>query len=258
LRKEAFCAGDKTDPIVVGNGTTLWFRGRRILDAVLDYLKLNYGLGEATEVLLSGGSAGGLSTFLHADYVRSLFGKDVKFGAAPVSGFFLLHDTAQGLNQYPANMEYVYHMMNSSGGVNQRCRAAVEAAAAAEEEAWKCIFANYSYAHTQTPTFPLQSSVRKTPPFWSRFCLQKTTYMPRQARDRYRKCVVVEGKRAFSAGRCVADGSDLRARRRRQQRLHHPRAACQWPNPPTGELHCAAAPRRRSVLAPFNMGAKNG
>ena len=110
----------------------------------------------ATEVLLSGGSAGGLSTFLHADYVRSLFGEEVKFGAAPVSGFFLMHNTAQGLNQYPANMEYVYHMMNSSGGVNQRCRGS---AAAAPAEAWKCIFANYSYAHTQTPIFPLQSSV---------------------------------------------------------------------------------------------------
>ena len=127
------------------DGKLLFFRGKRILDAVLDFLKLNHGLGAATEVLLSGGSAGGLSTFLHADYVRSHFSPEVKFGAAPVSGFFLLHDTVQGANQYPANMEYVYRMMNSSGGVNQRCR--VAQAAAAPDEAWKCIFANFSYRH---------------------------------------------------------------------------------------------------------------
>jgi hypothetical protein len=146
-------SGDRTESIIV-NGTQLFFRGRRILDAVLDYLKESHGLASATEVLLSGGSAGGLSTFLHADYVRSQFGQEVKFGAAPVSGFFLLHDTVQGLNVYPARMEYVYNMMNSSGAVNRRCRGAM-----APPDAWKCIFANYSYAHSQTPMFPLQSSV---------------------------------------------------------------------------------------------------
>jgi hypothetical protein len=77
-------SGDRTESIIV-NGTQLFFRGRRILDAVLDYLKESHGLASATEVLLSGGSAGGLSTFLHADYVRSQFGQEVKFGAAPVS-----------------------------------------------------------------------------------------------------------------------------------------------------------------------------
>lgn len=148
-------SGDKTEPVAV-NGTTLYFRGKRILDAVLDYLTTNHGLALATEVLLSGGSAGGLSTFLHADYVQSKFGQQIKFGAAPVSGFFLLHDTAQGLNQYPARMEYVYNMMNSSGGVNQHCRTAM---AATPSEAWKCIFANYSYAYAVTPMFHLQSSV---------------------------------------------------------------------------------------------------
>jgi O-palmitoleoyl-L-serine hydrolase len=123
---------------------------------LLGFLKLNQGLSKATEVLLSGGSAGGLSAFLHADYVRSHFGPEVKFGVAPVSGFFLMHDNAQGVDEYPARMQYVYNMMNSSGGVNQQCRAAQ-----APGDAWRCIFAHYSYAHTQVPVFPLQSSVDK-------------------------------------------------------------------------------------------------
>lgn len=151
--------GDRTEPVEV-NGTQVFFRGKRILDAILSFLMLNYKLDEATEVLLAGGSAGGLSTFLHADYVRSQFGPNVKFGAAPVSGFFLMHDTVQGVDAYPSNMQYVYNMMNSSGGVNQRCRAAA-GASGNDREAWQCIFANSSYAHTQVPIFPLQSSVDK-------------------------------------------------------------------------------------------------
>lgn len=145
--------GDRTAPVDV-NGTTLYFRGKRVLDALLDYLMLNHGLSQATEVLLSGGSAGGLSTFLHADYVRSRFGPQVKFGAAPVSGFFLEHDDVDGEDAWPARMRYVFNLMNSSGGLNRRCLAAQ-----APGDAWRCIFANYSYAHMQVPVFPLQSSV---------------------------------------------------------------------------------------------------
>ena len=48
---------------------TLYFRGARILDAILDTLLEDHGLDKATDVLLAGGSAGGLSTFLHADHV---------------------------------------------------------------------------------------------------------------------------------------------------------------------------------------------
>ena len=61
-------------------------RGKRNLDAMLGFLKETHGLTEAQEVLLSGGSAGGLSTYLHADYVRSQFATEVKFKAAPISG----------------------------------------------------------------------------------------------------------------------------------------------------------------------------
>jgi len=139
-----------------GNVTTqLHFRGKRNLDAVLRYLRLHHNLGAATEVLLSGGSAGALAVYLHADYVRAGFGAGVKFRAAPVSGFFLMHDTAAGEDAFPARARGVFGMMNSSGGVNQRC---VEALAPAGL-AWRCFFANASYAYTRTPLFALNSAV---------------------------------------------------------------------------------------------------
>ena len=44
----------------------LMFRGLRNFDATLDYL-VEKGMGKATELVVTGGSAGGLSTFLHTD-----------------------------------------------------------------------------------------------------------------------------------------------------------------------------------------------
>lgn len=125
-----------------------------MLDAMLQTLVAEHGLSTAEEVLLSGGSAGGLSTYLHADYVGTKLPKTVKkYKAAPNSGFFSLHATAAGEMLYPDEMKYVYTMQNSSGGVNAGCR---EAMAGSGDE-WRCIFANYSYAHSTTKMFPLQS-----------------------------------------------------------------------------------------------------
>ena len=45
----------------------LYFRGIRNFDATIDALFDKHGFGQAKEVVLSGGSAGGLSTFLHLD-----------------------------------------------------------------------------------------------------------------------------------------------------------------------------------------------
>ena len=85
-------SGDAAEPNTK-TGTTLYFRGRRVLDAMIDALLANHGLDTAEEVLVSGGSAGGLAAFLHTDYLRSRMPRSVRrFKSSPVSGFFLLHD----------------------------------------------------------------------------------------------------------------------------------------------------------------------
>ena len=56
-------------------GKTLHFRGKENLDALLTALLHTEGLDTATEVVINGGSAGGLAVYLHADYiVRAGFG----------------------------------------------------------------------------------------------------------------------------------------------------------------------------------------
>jgi len=156
--------GDRTDPITV-NGSQVWFRGRRNLVALLSYLTEQHGLADATEVLVSGGSAGGLSAYIHADFIRSTIlqrasswrtgvGEErLKIRAAPVSGFFLNHRTLSGSASYEASMRGTFEMMNSTSGVNAAC------AAAHRGEEWRCIFANESWSYTTTATFPLNSAI---------------------------------------------------------------------------------------------------
>eukprot|EP00392_Amoebophrya_sp_AT5.2_P006822 g6834.t1 len=75
---------------------TLFFRGRYILDAVIEATVFN-GAGGGTprspasrEVMLTGCSAGGLAALLHADRVREkYFQVNVKFRAASFSGWFM-------------------------------------------------------------------------------------------------------------------------------------------------------------------------
>ena len=56
---------DLDTPVSVGNAT-IYYRGARILRALIERL-ISTELAEATEVVVGGGSAGGLSTYL---YVR--------------------------------------------------------------------------------------------------------------------------------------------------------------------------------------------
>ena len=49
----------------------LHFRGLANLDAALDALFALHGLADAKEVLVTGGSAGGMAVFLHADRIAA-------------------------------------------------------------------------------------------------------------------------------------------------------------------------------------------
>lgn len=55
------------DTVTKYNGTNLFYRGKRIREAVFDSLHKKHNMGAATDVVVSGCSAGGLATFLHTD-----------------------------------------------------------------------------------------------------------------------------------------------------------------------------------------------
>ena len=157
-----YCDGDSfsgnRDDAVVVEGKPLYFRGHRILKGILDTLVASYGLKDAKEVMLTGCSAGGLSTFLHADYVHD-YVKGVapalhKFKAAPISGFFLDHLTVAGKPVYETEMKTIFEMSNATNGVNAACIASYR-----PEDQWQCNFAAGAFAHTRARTFPLNSAL---------------------------------------------------------------------------------------------------
>lgn len=134
-------------------GTSLlYFRGLRIRDAILDTLVQDHGLSNAENVLLTGCSSGGLAAYIHSEAVKDKVAAVAphlkKFRVAPVSGFFLQHNSLQGLPVYPDQMRNIFTLSNSSGGVNSKC-----AAARSADRQWECMFAQNSFAVSSVPTF---------------------------------------------------------------------------------------------------------
>lgn len=102
----AYCSSDGWTGDRAGNaalptsdGGHWHFRGRAIVQAVLAEIA-SRGLGEATEVLLLGSSAGGVGVFNNADDVRATLPAGVRFAALADAGFLLdypAYDPATGL-----------------------------------------------------------------------------------------------------------------------------------------------------------------
>lgn len=137
----------------VYQGHVLHFRGMDILEAVLEDL-LARGLQRATDVVISGCSAGGLAAFIHADWwadnLKDRCESPPKVVGMPDSGFFLNYD---GPLHYPLGMQGVYLLHNSSAGVLPSCYDFYKQTG----EDWKCLFAQYTAPFIQTPLFLLQS-----------------------------------------------------------------------------------------------------
>ena len=90
-----------------GTSSSLYFRGVTNLQSTLDLLFAQYSLGKATQMIVTGGSAGGLSTFLHVDAVAARLGPAVRTVGKPVCGFFLDHGND---GNQPPNVTYTLEM----------------------------------------------------------------------------------------------------------------------------------------------------
>jgi len=150
--------GDRNDPVNVtnsfGQNQTLYFRGKRIVDAVFEQLNATTDFSKAESTLLTGQSAGGLGVYLHANYIgKHLLPKSVKvYKVMPMVGFFLLHDAVDGNNYYERDLKNVYEMQNSN------LQALVPACVAMHQDTpWKCIFAQNVYPTLLPPVFVIQS-----------------------------------------------------------------------------------------------------
>ena len=117
----------------------------------------NYGVGDTVayfypglsgDVILSGCSAGGLTTILHADKVAAqLSDVTTSFRAMPFSGFFPITPNFQGDPWFRVMADNVYKMQRVEPSLNEACLADN----AGQEQ--RCFEAEHAYRYIKTPIF---------------------------------------------------------------------------------------------------------
>lgn len=149
--------GDVEAPIVVKSeqkNTKIYYRGRRILDALFEELLTSRGLDKASQLLFAGCSAGALTTYVHADYVSALMTRrvpSVTTVALADAMFSLHHDAFPAIvqNYYTQQFTWGYTAWNSSASINQRCKAAY----GGDQSAWQCFHGAIAARYVETPLF---------------------------------------------------------------------------------------------------------
>ena len=146
-------------PVPGKPGQNLTFRGLNNLDAAIEFAMTN-GMAEATEVVITGVSAGGLSAFLHMDRIADRVRVDsphAKVRGAPVVGFFLDHANYanNSATSYTAEMHYLFRMQNLSfgatGGMTEACHIKHPS------QPWLCFMSPHMFDVIQTPLFVFNS-----------------------------------------------------------------------------------------------------
>ncbi len=87
------------------NVNNWYFDGHGVLAGVIAILQQNYGLNNASDVLLAGGSAGAVGVFMNANFVSGLLPLTTRFAALPDSGYSMSsypdYDAATGGEKPP-------------------------------------------------------------------------------------------------------------------------------------------------------------
>lgn len=130
------------------DGTTLHFKGLRIYEAVIDEL-MGKGLANATQVLLTGCSAGGLATILHCDDFSARFPHEVSVKCLADAGFFLDVKDISGQRSFWSVYNGVVHLQNVRKVLPKDCLA--------NKEPTECFFPAELIKSIHTPIFILNS-----------------------------------------------------------------------------------------------------
>ncbi|KAM0831738.1 hypothetical protein ACQ4PT_065337 [Festuca glaucescens] len=130
------------------NGTTLHFRGLRIYEAIIDEL-MDKGLNNATQAILTGCSAGGLSTLLHCEDFSARFSQEVSVKCLADAGFFLDVKDISGKRSFWAVYDGVVSLQNVREVLPKDCLA--------YNEPTECFFPAELIKSIHTPTFILNS-----------------------------------------------------------------------------------------------------
>eukprot|EP01084_Bolivina_argentea_P206409 352430_1 len=140
--------GDNSTTVKAGK-YELHFRGRRNMKAVFAELIKTYKFGSATDVLVSGCSAGGVAVYEHALYIlQNYVPKTANYLSMPDSGFFL---EVQDRGKFITANKWIYENMNTTASMNPDCLKAHA------DDPFQCNFAQNTVQYIDAPMFALQA-----------------------------------------------------------------------------------------------------
>ena len=171
-----YCTGD----LHLGNHTAptaaswgLIFDGHANFAAIIDDLESVHGLGAATEVLLTGDSAGGVGTFANADYLADRL-PQATVKAAPCSGWFFPAALSSDLPDVYAPSDWAHFAAGTHGNPNSEnnslpaftvgelwgARGLLPAACVVDQKPgqwWACSSIHKLYKYIKTPLFVVEN-----------------------------------------------------------------------------------------------------
>lgn len=150
----------RSEPLVVGN-QTLYLRGFAILQALVDQLEELGGFtSRTTDFVHTGTSAGGMSSYLHANYLHSRLPATAKMAVMPDAGFFLDAPNFSGQYAWRAEISNAWgpQLWNASAGTNQECLADYARTGRTADQ-WQCLFPQYVMPYIAAPVFVINSQV---------------------------------------------------------------------------------------------------
>ncbi|GAB5037332.1 notum homolog [Nannochloropsis oceanica] len=146
-----YFSGDVSEPVIYMD-KPLYFRGAYIHRALLEDLMDRMDMAEATDVVISGCSAGAVQTYINIDKIRSLLPDKMRVTGLPDSGFLVAYD-GEGACNYQKSMIDTFSLMNVSSSIPQGCLDKFDST-----DQWRCMFfAQHLIPFIETPMFIVQS-----------------------------------------------------------------------------------------------------
>ncbi|XP_078442536.1 pectin acetylesterase 8-like isoform X2 [Wolffia australiana] len=149
--KVGYCDGSSFtgDVDAVDPATNLHYRGARIFNAVMEDL-LSKGMRNATNALLSGCSAGGLTSLLHCDRFRALLPNHTRVKCLSDGGYFVNLKDISGDDYIKTYFQSIVETHGSVRNLPQSCTSKMEPN--------MCFFPQYVAPHVRTPLFILNAA----------------------------------------------------------------------------------------------------
>ena len=144
--------GRNATPTLV-NDSAIFYKGSFMRDSLMADMRSFLGMDSATDVLVGGCSAGGLTVFLNIDAIAAALPPAAKVRGVADAGFFLDATLHTGEPFRTPLFQWGYSAWNSSGSLSPACLAAQPAG-----EGWRCIFAPYAAPFIATPVFAINSA----------------------------------------------------------------------------------------------------